>query len=272
SLILYGGILLLLAGELDAAAAFLARQLSFLTDLMKRLMHFFSELPGAVLDGLWITCQECLGFYLLIFFLSFFLRSGKMTWLRSALLLSILLALSFALENRRMVKQRLLIFFSTGKTTAIGFLAGKQAVLLLEEPLTNSVYAYSIKPFLDSSGIKTVRRARLEQDFRNHFLVKKGPYLQFFDKRLVLQGKAGPRQLRPGEVLPADLLLVTENAYLHLEKAGQPEMKMLASGAAVSGAMERYLEKYCRGQGIQFYSLKRSGALLLNCRAKAGKP
>lgn len=271
SLILYGGIFLLLISELHAPAAFLAGQLSFLMDLMKNIMHFFSELPGAVWDGIWINPLECIGFYLLIFCITFFLLSAKAVWIQAGLTLCMLLALSFTLEHYRSLRQRLIICFSTPGTTVTGFLAGKDAVLLHDKPLDKSTYEYSIKPFLDRSGVKTILHAGLEQDFRNDFLVKEGHYLQFLDKRLVLVNRHYSYPASPSGAMQTDILLVTENTYLEMEKLRHSlEIKMLASGAGNSEKMERFLEKYCRSREIRFYSLKKSGALLISLPAQPG--
>lgn len=269
TLILYGGVLLLLISGTGTLALFLAGQLSWLIDLMKRLMYFFSDLPGAVLKGLWISPAECAGLFLLIAGITFFLLSRKAGWLTAALGILLLLLFFQTLENYRHSRQRRLICFHTGRITVIGFLAGETAVLLEDEPLDRRTYEYSVQPFLERSGIKQICRQPLGEDFNNRFLAKKGPWVQFAGIRILLLDRhfRYPHFKYPDQqewVLPCDLLLVTENTYLQMEKLRRAfKIETLVNSAESSAALEKFLESYCRDHAMRFYSLKRSGAFLL---------
>ena len=289
SLILYGGILLLVISAAGAAALFLAAQLSLLIDGMKGGMYFFSRLPGAVLDGLWITPPECLGLYLLILSGAVFILSRKAASLITALCIALALALSFATEAFRQAEQRIFVFFNTSDRPAIAFISGKAAVLLMENPIPQQVYEYSVQPFLDKSGSRIIYTGKpggdkpgnpgdgQGGDLRKPFLAKSGPYLQFFNLRILLIDDEFKYPRPRDKLLPCDFLLITENTYLQMEKLSQAfRVKMLVSGAGVSNALNRYLERYCRSRRIPFYSVRKSGAFVTHLsgivRKQAKKP
>lgn len=263
SLILYGGILLLLIPGTGAVATFLAGLISFLMDLMKAGMHFFSGLPGALIEGIWITPLECAAFYVVIIGAACFLRYRHGAALILTLCFSVLLAASFALESLRQSRQRLLVWFHLKNTEAIGLLAGRSAILLMDTPPPPADYAYSLKPMLDRSGIRTARRLTPSRDTATAFLVKKEAYLQFSGLRILLVGKEFSYPVPQGKVLPCDVLLVTENTYLQMAELSKTfRINMLVTGNTISQALERYLEAYCRKNGIAFHSIGKSGAFV----------
>src|SRR3546814_20489509 len=105
---------------------------------------------------------------MIIFFLS---RNGN--WLRAALVILVILVAASVIESYRQDRQRRLIYSHTTQTRAVGFLAGREAVLFHDKPpdITHAAkggpYYYSMGPFFQRSGIRRVEHHGLDDNFRN---------------------------------------------------------------------------------------------------------
>lgn len=265
SLILYGGILLLLLPGSSGATLLLAGQVSGLLDIMKQTMHFFGELPGAVLDGIWITSFQSISLFVVLIAGALFLGYRKAGCLLVLLGALCYLAAEMAFENYRQLRQGRMIFFQLKDQAAVAFLAGRSAVLIMEKDKDRQQYDYAVAPFLNRAGIEDIQILRPDQAARTPYLVKEGSYIKFFGLRLLLIDDNFLYPPDTAEVLPCDLLLITENTYLQTDKIERNfRVRMLVSGANISRALDNYLERFCRRKNIAFYSIGRSGAFILN--------
>lgn len=250
-LILYGGLLLLAVSQVPFLAAFLAGILSVMIRVMTESMKWIGSLPGAVWGDIWISPWESLLIYLLIACMMLFFIKKQAYLLQGALVICLLLAVAALAENVRKKRQETFIVFNTGRDPVYGFISGRSAVLFHERDLKRSDFRYRVDPFLSRAGIRDLQLIRLSADHQNRFLKKEENYIRFAGKTVTLLNK---EPIRPG--MAADFCIIRESPYIHSGMLLSLADYVIMDGSN-SFSLSNYMEKSCRENNLDFYSVKK---------------
>lgn len=151
TLIMYLGILISVL-KLECLGALF----EWLIVFMNLGLSIISRFPGSVISAIWLNRVELI---LLCLALALFLISLielKKKLLLSALVLLIMLQVSFGYKKVQTIHQRKTIRFNLKKNYAVALLRAQHAILLTDLSPGSKLYHYSVKPALDQHGITKV--------------------------------------------------------------------------------------------------------------------
>ena len=154
TIIMIGGFAFL-ALRIDFAQYWIGLFLNHFIDFTNMGLLYIEHLPFSTLDKIWLNKLELALLYLLLLILILHKRSRyKILITGSAILI---LTLSFAFKDLNSINQHKTLFFSLRKNTAIAYIRGKSCILVTDLDTLEYTYRFSVKPYLDSCGIKNIQ-------------------------------------------------------------------------------------------------------------------
>ncbi|TND08873.1 MAG: competence protein ComEC [Bacteroidetes bacterium] len=266
TLVIYAGVGLLLVSAIPYLSTAIGWILNGSIRLLNGSVQFTEQLPGAVVSsGNWNGWQLLLFYILILFTVLFFLQKKKLhlQLILSATILFLLLGIveSFSHNGREQ-----LVVYSLQKSTALGFISGRQQVLIADSSFLQQEngLSYHIQPYQSQCSIKNTTQHILESDtaFTEPFVARKSGLFSFRGHLLYIAGKE--RSLLAGEISPVDLLLLTENTRIPLDsllRIYQP--KQVAADGSNGKKKTQDWELLCRERHIPFHNIREQGALVL---------
>lgn len=146
-LLILGGMLLLLFSSVPLLGYCLGKLVWICLYLMNGLVAGIEQMPLSMVKGLYMNdLQFGMSLVLLLLFWLFVILKKK-RMLMEMLVLSVLFALTLAIDTRRILQQNSLMFYSLNKHAAIDLVSGSSHILLCDEQLLNnpSSIDYSLK-------------------------------------------------------------------------------------------------------------------------------
>jgi len=263
AIIMYTGILYLLLPQIPVVSHWLGSILEHNLLIMNRMLIFIEQLPFASLNKIWINPAEYILFYAIIISLFYFLYNRKVWLLRLAFVCILLLSINISLEKINDQRTNTIAFLNLRKHLGIVMKNGTNAVVISDLSDTDRNYKYSIQPYLDSSGVKSMQVYNLQQNMRSAFAAKQYDLLQFRDfKLLFCNGQSNYAILN--NTFKPDYVYVIGNPYTSINiMVNKQVQQTLVVDAGNSDQFIYALQQKADRAKVKYAVLKRNKSLLL---------
>ncbi|MFA5971691.1 MAG: ComEC/Rec2 family competence protein [Lentimicrobiaceae bacterium] len=273
-LAIYAGVAVLATSAIPVISNFLGLLTNYLLFALNYSVGFIEHLPYSVLKITSVTQKEMILLYLMllsILLMFFYMRKAL---LYIPLALALVLSVSFSYTEIIRQRQHKIIFYSTGKLSAVGFINGKEQIVLADSLLIKDVKA--VKFQLDGArslyGISTVNAFALDTitAYYQHIpeeitiLQSKGNNFLFHGKRMVIIDSI-PNVRGTCTKLKVDYLVIRNNPKLRitdLQQLYQPEC-VIIDGTNSFYKTEKWMAEFKKA-GLKVYSVRNSGAYIVD--------
>jgi competence protein ComEC len=267
NLIIYTGILTLALGNIPWISLIVAKALSLMVWFLNGFIHWMGSLPFSVTRGISITFPESLVLFLVLITGAVFISGKKKMWLFVSLSLMILLSGSFLRERFRQTSGSVFTVYDARGTSLYDFTAGGKSILvgglsalkdpLFLETLTKSRWNSKVNGLFE---FQHPLPSSCNRSFHyGGFFYKKGNYIGFHGKRIVIVNKPVPA--KTNLKMEVDYLIISGSPKVKLKEL----MKHFRSGLVILDASNppwkvKAWMKEAHGLGVRCYSVSVSGA------------
>ena len=272
-LAIYAGVAVLVTSFVPVLSNFLGLLTNYLLFALNYSVGFIEKLPYSVLKITSVFPREMILLYLILIsiLLMFFFKRKTLLYIPLALIL--LLSVSFSFTEIMRQRQQKIVFYSINKQSAIGFIDGKEQILIADSGLLNDKTA--IKFQLDGArsfyGLLAVKNFALDTitDYGEclpeeiHGLRNRGNNFMFHNKRIVIIDSI-PNVRGTCTKLNVDYLVIKNNPKLRikdLRQLYQPEC-VIIDGSNSIYKTEKWLAEFKKA-GLKAYSVSKSGAFIV---------
>jgi competence protein ComEC len=262
AVIMYAGLLFLLLPQIPVVSSTIAYILEKSIVFMNKGLEVIEHSPYAGISKIWITVPEYLLLYAIIISGFYFLYNKNFWLVRLCLICTLFLCGSWCIKKINATGSSTIAWLNLGKHQGIVFRSGHEAIIFSDLKPLDKKYQYSIQPYLDSCQAEHVETLNLNQDIKTPWMIKKGNFIQFLNKRIMIFDGKQQNNLF-SEKLKTDYIYITGNPVNMLSKinniAGK-EMLIVDGNNAdylTSGIMGRV-----KARGIRCKILKRNNSVI----------
>ena len=273
-LAIYSGLAVLATSFVQAVSNFFGIITNYLLFALNTAVGFIEKLPYSVLHITTVNTKEMLLIYLLIIVLLMLFSYKKKYQFYTIAGLVLLLSVSMSANEIIRHRQQKIIFYSTGKQSAVGFIDGKHQILLADSLLLKDKIANKFQ--LDGArivyGISNTKCIALDTMYRiyqydpnvagSYFSL--GNNFMFQNKRIAVIEKL-PGLNGECRKLKVDYLIIRHNAKIKISNLLQlyePGMIIIDGSNSFYKADKWKME--CSIEGKKSYSLRESGAYIVD--------
>ncbi|AFD07136.1 ComEC/Rec2 family competence protein [Solitalea canadensis] len=262
SIILYGGILLLLVSPVSILGSGVGWALSNVISLMNLILYKLSHLPFAIFQNLMIDEFQLTIMVVAIVILGYLMISRKTLLKLSFLACMTALCCSFAFKSYHSSKQKEMIVFALKSTTAMGFTDGQTLYLYADSVLPEKQFNFSIQPYILHLGIKSVQY--LQKKSENVHLLKQYNFIQFYNLRIgVIDSKFRPYEVN--KKLKVDYLLISGKHKVDPKQLLQLfDTKCIVIDNSVPEYRATQIQEQCKILGKDIVNIHQSQALRIS--------
>lgn len=258
TLLLYGGILLLIVSPVQSLATGVGYALDSLVSLMNNSLLAIKKLPfstikGISMDGIGLCLST--GLLILLLLYCFYPRIR----LLYAVLIYCCCYLSYSsFQAYKQQRQEAIVFYQVNKTVVPAYIRGEKALLLLQQAIDTTGIPFHIQPDLTARHVESY-----------HWLSQKTAYISAtacLDKELIQLGNQVIYVLNKDTKLPSttcldvDYLVVNQPVSIaQLKHFVRP--KHLVLGPSIPAYLSSSLEQWAQSLGIDCHSMRQKGAL-----------
>ncbi|SDF03667.1 competence protein ComEC [Mucilaginibacter pineti] len=262
AVIMYSGLGYLLLSWVPGLSTVLAWVLEQSILLMNKALAFIEHTPFASINKIWLTIPEYLLLYVLIISLFYFLYDRKRWLFITGMICLFLLAASISLKKYNAGNTRSIAFLNLRKNVGMVFKNGNQALVLTNLADTDKNYSYSIQPYLDSSQVSNVTIINPQQNVSLNYLHKRGNFIGFYNKRILLFDKSLEQSQLP-QKLNVDFAYITGSPHTDIAFIQQNyNFNMLVMDESNSNALIAKLKAEADTLHINYKILKRNISLV----------
>jgi competence protein ComEC len=271
-LAIYAGLSVLLTSFIP----WLSNLLGFLTNtillVMNSIISFIEKLPGAVWHINSIFLPEMLLIYALILMLGIFILLKQKLALHISLATLLILSILLSTRETERLSQHKIIFYNSGKQTALGLANGKMQIVLADSAVFADSRSWKFRfggtqqvfglTDTRSIGIDTLGASNVNASGCRVFPAPGGMAVSFRNKRILVTDRM-PVIIGHPEKIRIDYLLITKNPAFRMEnllRIYDPQ-KIIFDASNSSFRIKRWI-KECKSAGIKSYSIAASGALV----------
>lgn len=273
-LAIYSGVAVILFSFIPVISSFWGIITNYFLYILNTCVEYIEKLPMSILYTNKVFLPEMLCIYVIIISILLVIYLKKKAFIYTALGFILLLSISISLTAYQRQHQKIIVFYSSGKKTALGFISGNQQVLIADTAILNDKKADKFQ-FEGARFLYGISKSNLiALDTMNYSLgisndesfplYYSGKNLIFSNKRIIIIEKPLDYSQLTDYKLRVDYLLIRNNPKLKIKQI----LNLYVPGLIVidgSNSMyktDKWLEE-CNETGTQAYSLKQSGALVL---------
>jgi len=223
-------------------------------------VEWVDSLPYSLTLGISISTLETFLIYLIILLMIPSVIKKNFKGIKVALSLAILLVFIQLYEKTTMQNQQYFIVYDVPKERAIDFVDGSKNYFIADENLANnqSKMRFHIMHYRWERRVK--QSTLVPSIFKSDNYFKKGNFIQFFDKQILLWDKDFEKPTYFNE-LQFDYVIVSEKANIDFENIN---CKLLIFDSSVGYYKKEAIKKECLKWDIPFYDVSESGAFIAN--------
>ncbi len=264
SAIIYGGISVLIFSFVPVLNSLLSSILVAMIGFLNASVKFIEGLPFAVIRGIYINPVEMVLVACSIFFFCFFLLTRRRRLLFIATSSVLLLLTSVTARHYQNERQRRMVVYNVSKASAIDFINGRQNYFYADSALQNDPQkiGYHIQNARLLAGIKNSgKNLSFGEDIYTDQLIKKGRYIQYGNKRIVMIDH-GFRVSYSPKALKVDWIILSHDPQISLSslKALFDFDLLIIDSSNSNWTSETWISD-CKNAGINYYAVQRQGAL-----------
>jgi len=275
-LAIYSGLAVLVTSFWPFISNLLGVLTNFLLLVMNHSVAFIEHLPYSVIKITSVFTPDMFLLYLLLICLLLLFHFKRKELVYTSMFFLLLVSVSFMQTRLVRQNQQKLIFYSTNKQTAIGYVSGKQQILLADSMLLNNKQTrkFQLEGAMALYGTKVMQEIALESEpgttlkFPSLSMISReeGVYLLVQNKRIVIAGTI-PEASSGSSKLKVDYLVIRHNPRITIHdilKLYEPET-IIFDASNSEYRIEKWITE-CKKAGIDAYSIKKSGALTIDIR------
>lgn len=272
-LAIYAGVAVLATSAIPLISNFLGLITNYLLFALNYSVGFIEKLPYSVLKITSVFTREMILMYLILISILLLFHFQRKAMLYISLALALLLSVSLTFTEIDRQGQQKIVFYSINKQSAIGFINGKNQIVLADSVLLKDKAA--IKFQLDGAkslyGLSTANNFALDTiaGFNKHLpkelnpLRNQGRYFMFHTKRIVVVDSI-PYVRGSCAKLKVDYLVIKNNPKFRikdLQQLYQPECIVIDGSNSIYKS-EKWMAEFKKA-GLKAYSIKNAGAYLV---------
>jgi competence protein ComEC len=273
TLVMYGGIVLLIVSPFQQISEWVALPLSWMLDVLNGAVRYTEFLPGAVLQtSRWTLPQLSLLYLFIATILGWLLMRRPRLVIWSGAVCTMLL-ITVAADDAAQSNKHELVFASLPGATAIEIVHGKTHLLLSDSALLRSpgLTDFHLQPGWRQKGLAPVQPIILNDtlQFRNPLAAVSGNWISAAGKIIYrVPRKCNWRKIN----IHCDILLLTQNSTAKLDSIiarTKPEL-VIADGSNSDKKIAKW-KAICEKQNIRFYDVKNEKALIIRAEKQSEK-
>jgi competence protein ComEC len=256
---LWGGFLLvLLHSVLPEFAEGLGWGLHRLIWGINQIIRSIQQLPGSVWAGIWIEAWTATLLALFILLFSLAVEQRKPRLLLAALLIPLVCSVSFSIQKHRQVHQKKLVLYHTNRHFLLDCFNGEKQ-LSWTDSLSQRQERFAAQANRWAAGV--TEALRINANFRDGNLYRENPFVQFFQKKLVVIDRRLGVYNRAGPPVPVDFLILHDNPNVQLDEClRQFPCHFIVFAASNSRRRVERWKAACVAQKLTFYDVEEKGA------------
>jgi competence protein ComEC len=268
TVVMYSGMAALSLAPVAIAGLWLTKAFSFSILVMNCIIFFVERLPLSVIRDLNPSIPETIGIYLLVASAAISIVQKRATWLVLSAALLFLLCVSWLIRDIRLDHQHRFLVYDIRNTAALGIIEGRKHFLISDTAflMNDDLQRQQLGNLWTRWGIRQKTKVSIQDDLpegKDAHLWKKGNYLQFHGKRIVLVRDSVPCY-PPENPLAVDYLVLIGNPKIKIERLLQyfRPHQVIFSGNCRRWKVRQWMMESNK-MGINCYDIARNGALVV---------
>ncbi len=230
---------------------------------INQLIIGIQHLPGSVIGGIWIAGWAAAFLYITIAFLGAAMAQRKAKWLLSALGVLLFLGVCRSVRAYDRMRQVQIAVYSIPKYTLIDFFDGER-VTTLKDSLSDKQVVYAAQPNRWAMGTRDRETLNLVTDTilnRQGHLLFDPPFIQFFDRKLILLDQKDLLPEKPVSPVNVDVLILAKSPRVSIADCRKCfPFKLVVFDASNSWKQTDRWKTECENAGIPYYDVRENGA------------
>ncbi len=272
SLILSVGIGLLIFGAVPYLGDWIGILLEGIIQIVYKLLQFIQFLPFSTVEGLVIGEVQFWLLYGAMASVVFYCLSNQVQHFKIGLATIVLMIGAHGFQDLQSIQQKQIVVYHAPKNGVLELIGGKQSHLIGGETLLegeqNKTFQYNIAPNQLMAGIQ---KSELISSFSmNNWQSQPNlhvelPFLQFYDKTILLLNETSPLPNHLDEKLEVDYLILTQNVRFSLKRALDwlvVREKIIFDTSNKYQKIQRW-QSECAEYGLDCYNVYEQGAFVV---------
>lgn len=261
------GVLLVLHALVPQVAEVLGAGLYYWLWGMNQVLRFIQQLPGSVVQGIWLSGVAVVGLYVSIAFGTAGVFHHRPRWLLMALAALLLVMGERLVRQVGQLQQRQTVLYSVGRHFLFDFFDGK-TLYTWSDSLPERRERFAAEMHRSAMGfLKPSERvlAQLSQPFRAPNLLVQPPFVQFFDKTIAVIEHSNQLGNTTSVPVPVEALVLRQNAHVTLAECLQhfdPQTIVIDASNSIRRT-ERWKAE-SEALGLTVHDVRQRGAWTLN--------
>ncbi|TAE88075.1 MAG: ComEC family competence protein [Bacteroidetes bacterium] len=246
TLILYGGIILLVVAKFTFIATWLGKAIMYVILFTNWLVKLVEQIPYSYVNGLQISISQSVILYLIFLVVMGYVFYRNKLFIQSALSLTILFFGINSFQYIKNAKQQHIVIYSIKRDNAIHIIRGNKSVLLIDSNLRTDKqrFRFHLQQHIWSVGIKQIDTVSLTSNWQ---------LVEFNNSKILISSNKGATNQTN-----IDLLIVRDPIKFAILTQLNPKQVVL-SGTLKKGYAKK-LAAFCAQQHIPCHDVMSSGA------------
>ena len=261
SIIIYGAIILFCFSFSSTISFYIAKILNFITFILNKNVELIEKLPYSKFDQLIIDKYEIVILLSIILFISFFMISKRIRYIRYTILFFVLL-FAYNISNSIInSKKSMLVVYNIPKHSAINIINGSYSQLFtsLDTNKSNKNFTYNILPLWKRLGLKRT----FQQSNQNSYDLYS--YYFFKDIRILNINKSTYLKYKPKRKLDSDYLILSDNVNVRIsDLISYFNFEKIIFDSSNSYYKIKIWTEECHSSGIKYHSISDQGAFIIH--------
>lgn len=279
AVILYAGLgLLFLSFISETLAAIFGEGIYYIIHLQNWLIEKIQFLPFNLLEGFWLNSFEVLLLYCFIIGIGLRLIVRNFQYVRMAFGSLLLVSCIQVQKGYQTNYQQKITIYSINKHSAMDFIDGDKLYAFASNNFPEKAYSFIIKNNRFAEGIKQVidikeleRREVGKKENANFY--KKGNYIQFYNKRLVLVNQALPKKRFNSKKLDCDYIIIQNNPKISIAEVLKyyRTREIIVDGSNSNWNIEKWKAECVNLDSSVFKDIRNDGAYIIHVKTNKSK-
>ncbi len=267
TIVIFGGIIVLLFSWCLPVNLFLGKMLSFIIQLLNNCVAFLGELPGSSTDSIYISLIEMSLLYLAIIFLVNYLLKIRPVYFLYFFSTMLVFYAYFLFEKKRSTHQQFIVIYHVPRQTYIQFFNGREVISICDSLLAANVFLRKriSENYMLERGVTTEKIISLK-DLSADILIDqdiavKIPFIQSGSEKMYLLTKSNEK-LKPDSAL-LDYVIINSNPGIAPDKWLEGvSCKTIIADASNSPWKIKAWKAVCEEREIRFVNIAECGAFI----------
>ena len=266
SVILYGGLLLLLVGTVSLSGAIcVGLFLSNLIDFQHQIIELIHQLPYAVWNSIWLERYEIFLWYGVVVSVGLICITKRVGLLSVALTCLILLVVGNIQQDLQKQEQLQLVIYDIPKKSVMDVVEGNKIYLVEQDSLTEKEHLYHTLNYRIAKA-DSIKQIVMDSIAANHVFLKE-QYLQIGEKKIVAIDGDIPTKYDNQQRLLCDYIWLKNTPDIKIKKLKEIfTFELLIFDSSNNFSFMNQWEKECEQLNIAYHNTHKDGAFVVSVR------